>query len=754
MRGYDNYPLGFICTTPTVWPDGALPTNYWELNHNLSGGNPNSVMETQAGAHGRWGVQLPDECAEYTNQEFERVIYKNYISFSTTIQNFYMTYGGTNWGGLASPATLTSYDYGGPIRESRLVNREKYSEFKLLSQFLKVSPALLTTRPLNQYPINSVNASIYTDSQALAVTQLADVVGDKTVFWILRHAAYNSLENTTYKLHLPTSRGSFSIPSLGGSLQLTGRDSKIHLTDYGLGEKYTILYSSGEVLTWKQFTSRTIVVLYGSLGEVHETAFIIPRRGSIGVQIMQGHSLIKTSSKGDVVTLNYKVISPRTTIKITKDFQVVIMDRKVAYNTWVPEWAGGASIIEGPYLIRSAERTNSSTLALRGDLNQTQVDTEIYADDDVNSVTFNGRVVPTQRTAYGTLKCKLSSDNLTLALPDLRQLDWRYIDGLPEASLEYDDSKWLNANLTNSTNPRKPTTPTSLYSSDYGFHTGNILWRGHFTATGKEENFRAEVQGGAAFGFSIYLDSEQITYFPGIVGNASMNVTASLPPLKTGSKHVLVVLQDHMGLEQNYGPGGDLHKIPRGILNYGFTGANTTSISWKVTGNLGGEKYVDRARGPLNEGGLFPERQGFHQPGVNTSTWTRGNPLEGLDAPGVRFYTTTFDLNIPAGLDAPLSFTFANTSTPTLAFRAQLYVNGYQFGKYVNNIGPQVAFPVPEGILNHRGQNTLALSLWALDPKGATLDGFDLVAEGVVRTGMVEVKAVEQPRYAVRKGAY
>ena len=50
MRGYDNYSLGFICTTPSVWPDGKLPTNYRELNHKPSGGNPNSVMETQAGA--------------------------------------------------------------------------------------------------------------------------------------------------------------------------------------------------------------------------------------------------------------------------------------------------------------------------------------------------------------------------------------------------------------------------------------------------------------------------------------------------------------------------------------------------------------------------------------------------------------------------------------------------------------------------------------------------------------------------------
>ena len=381
-------------------------------------------METQAGAQGRWGVQLPEECAEFTNQEFERVIYKNYVSFSTTIQNFYMTYGGTNRGGIASPATFTSYDYGGPIRESRLVNREKYSEFKLLSQFLKVSPAFFTTKLLNQYSVNMVNASVYTSSPALAVTQLADVVGNKTVFWVLRHAAYNSVENTTYMLHLPTSRGNFFIPTLGGgSLQLTGRDSKIHLTDYDLGSTYGILYSSGEVLTWKKFASQTIVVLYGSLGEIHETAFIVPEKRRIDVQIMQGQSIQNSSTKDDIVTLNYKLISPRTTVKITNDFQVLIMDRKAAYTTWVPEWNGGAAIVQGPYLIRSAKRTGQSTLALRGDLNQTQTDVEINADDDISSITFNGDVIPAQRTRSGSLKCKLISRDLTMALPKLRQLE-------------------------------------------------------------------------------------------------------------------------------------------------------------------------------------------------------------------------------------------------------------------------------------------------------------------------------------------
>ena len=34
---------------------------------------------------------------------------------------------------------------------------------------------------------------------------------------------------------------------------------------------------------------------------------------------------------------------------------------------------------------------------------------------------------------------------------------------------------------------------------------------------------------------------------------------------------------------------------------------------------------------------------------------------------------------------------------PVADYRVQLWVNGYMFGKYVNNIGPQTSFPVPQG---------------------------------------------------------
>lgn len=66
--------------------------------------------------------------------------------------------------------------------------------------------------------------------------------------------------------------------------------------------------------------------------------------------------------------------------------------------------------------------------------------------------------------------------------------------------------------------------------------------------------------------------------------------------------------------------------------------------------------------------------------------------MDGFVGAGVAFYTTSFDLDMPTGYDIPLAFKFANTTTKgaVSSYRAQLYVNGYQFGKYGK---PVLLFP-------------------------------------------------------------
>ncbi|KAG6855826.1 hypothetical protein H0H87_010439 [Tephrocybe sp. NHM501043] len=84
----------------------------------------------------------------------------------------------------------------------------------------------------------------------------------------------------------------------------------------------------------------------------------------------------------------------------------------------------------------------------------------------------------------------------------------------------------------------------------------------------------------------------------------------------------------------------------------------------------------------------------------------------------VGFFRTTFNLDLPKGYDVPLSIEFDSTFGH---YRAQLYVNGWQMGKRIANIGPQTSFPVHRGILNYAGENVVAVSLWALGEQEADL---------------------------------
>ena len=72
----------------------------------------------------------------------------------------------------------------------------------------------------------------------------------------------------------------------------------------------------------------------------------------------------------------------------------------------------------------------------------------------------------------------------------------------------------------------------------------------------------------------------------------------------------------------------------------------------------------------------------------------------------------------------------------------------------VNNLGPQTSFPVPEGILNHNGENWLGLTLWTQGPDGASLGSLELVYDMPVMSGSERPQLAPQPKYSVRRDAY
>jgi beta-galactosidase len=171
---------------------------------------------------------------------------------------------------------------------------------------------------------------------------------------------------------------------------------------------------------------------------------------------------------------------------------------------------------------------------------------------------------------------------------------------------------------------------------------------------------------------------------------------------------------------------------PRGLRSAALQGAGT-ALSWRIQGNQGGESAVS-PRGPLNNGGLFGERSGWYLPGFEADGWTGvalpdSWPARGLPG-GVGWYRARFSLRVPEGIEAPLAVQIADD--PSRHYRAQIFLNGWMIGIYANDLGPQHVFPLPLGLVNPRGANTIAIAVWGEDATTGGLGQVGLVTAGVV----------------------
>ena len=779
IYGHDGYPLGFDCSNPYWWKDGSLPTTWRALHEQESPTTPYSILEFQGGSFDPWGGPGFAKCLSLVSEQFERVFYKNDFSFLVTIFNQYMIFGGTNWGNLGHPSGYTSYDYGAAIAEDLTVSREKYSEAKLLVNSLRASPAYLTATPAN------VSNTSYSDTQDIAVTPLYGY-GTNTNFYVVRHAAYNSNDTTQYKLLAQTSVGNLTIPQtshLSSTLTLNGRDSKIHVTDFDVGGT-SLLYSTGEIFTWTKDAEGTTLVLFGGENEVHELAIALPNGTSCQIGSVSGPDSIGANAfynemRGSYNVFQWRVIPEGVKVNCSGSsgtIKLYLLWRNEVYNWWPLELESSEPVsnytspskqtvlVRGGHLLRTAAVVGQD-LYLTGDVNTTTTLQVIAGAPGVQNVFFNGQqkfVNP----EYGTFEVTFQEP--TIKLPDLSALSWQSIDSLPELSPSYSDASWRPCDHPTSKNPLVLSTPTSLYASDYGYHAGSLLYRGHFTSTDSisPTSLTLLTQGGYAYAYSVFLNGQHIYSFPGVSTSENQTTTIPLPILTPDTPSTITIALDHMGLDENFVVGVDQMKRPRGILSYNLTSYPQDAISWKITGNLGGEQYQDLLRGPLNEGGFFAERQGYHLPGAPTNSsasWSDATPFEPITGVAVKFFTTTFSLALPTPQYAiPLGVQFTNqTATSDAArpinFRAVLYVNGYQYGKYVNNIGPQTLYPVPEGILDYRGTNTLGLLVWCMEEGGCEIQmgGIQLVTTGqAVLTGRGEVAMAAMGSWVVREGAY
>ncbi|MET9908481.1 beta-galactosidase [Streptomyces sp. NPDC006476] len=524
----------------------------------------------------------------------------------------------------------------------------------------------------------------------------------------------------------------------GTAITLDGRDSHVIVADYQLGHAQ-LQYSTSEIMTSAAIGDRDVAVLYGDPGSDGETVL---RYSSKPTVTTSGGTATTTwdEATGDL-RLNY---THQGLIRISVSgggkppLLLLVGDKATAKTFWRQDTANGPVLVRGTHLLRTATSLGGGrTVALTGD-NADDKNIEVFT--SATHVTWNGRELKTRAGDTGSLTGKIPVA-AAVHLPDLT--NWKHAEESPEAAPAFDDSTWPVADKTTTNSVSGVNSLPVLYADDYGFHTGNTWYRGRFHATGKETGIHlVSDSGGGAQAFSAWLNGT----FLGSSTTGSADFTFPDGSVKSKGDNVLSVLTVNMGHEEDYNSTNG-NKTARGLTSASLVGAPLTSVTWRLQGVRGGEDLQDTVRGPLSTGGLYGERAGWSLPGYPDKNWDRVSLPTNDTHPGVSWYRTDVGLDLPHGQDTSLGLTF--TDDPSRKYRATIFVNGWQVGNYVNYLGPQHTFPVPNGILNPNGRNSIAIAVWNLDGSTGGLGKVSLTNYGSYASSL-RVAQNDSPRYDAR----
>ncbi|QJU60534.1 beta-galactosidase [Sphingomonas sp. AP4-R1] len=745
MYAFDGYPGG-TCTVEGK-PTRGVAAPEWGFygpggakgGASASPNTPGFLAEFGGGWFDYWGSNGGYECnAIQRGKRFQRVFYGTNLANGIDIQSFYMGFGGTSWGWQPAPVVFASYDYGSAISEAREV-REKAEEMKQLGGLIATVPDLAGMVPAGEVQVSSPNISVYHDKSPESDAR----------FLLVTHKPSNGQSDDSFTITADLPDGHYAFPA-AASMRLNGYDAKWLVAGVTLGGQ-RLVYSTSEVQAALTQDKQDLILLYGRAGESGET--MLRYASAPKVTVLEGAATSSfDAAKGDL-RLNYDH-KARNVVRIEGGgrpaLTLILADEAEGVRYWKPQ--GSDVLVRGPALVRTAV-TTGGTLALTGDTADA-TPLEIWAPAAVKAVRWNGVAVATKASAIGSrMAAKPLDGPVPVTLPVLA--NWRMAAGSPEADPRFDDSGWQTIDHRGSaTITAKPDGQPTLVMDPYGFHDGDVWYRGRFQGGADAKQIALFYGGGGAGLAQVWLDGQFVGQNE-IASGLPRPITTALAtiPLPAAAQapgeHVLSVMVRNDGHNWDL-DGDDFHKEARGLISASLEAPGgrsfTIPIDWRIQGKKGGEDLPDPARGPANSGGLYGERMGWHLPGFDDRGWKPATVPATSAQAGTSWYRTNVTLAVPKGEDTTIALAFGDTNTPrsVAKYRVLMFVNGWNMGQFIAHVGPQRIFPIPEGILNHHGANSIALAVTSDGAPGDALEGVKLVSLRTVKGG-VPVKMVEAP---------
>ncbi|KAF9931874.1 hypothetical protein FBU30_009454 [Linnemannia zychae] len=182
LYGFDKYVGESIFTPnsdPTSWVVGRDPSylEEWDpstIVKDLEGmekkvrslGHANKrtpifIPELQGGWFNHYGIKYTyDAIYRFYGDDYTRLMLDTVFSQGCTMLNFYMFYGGTNWGTIGDPDVYTSYDYSACIRENGLMSGRLRNLRKGLLFLQSFSDIVARTDVIKSSKLKSVRSSL------------------------------------------------------------------------------------------------------------------------------------------------------------------------------------------------------------------------------------------------------------------------------------------------------------------------------------------------------------------------------------------------------------------------------------------------------------------------------------------------------------------------------------------------------------------------------------------------------------------
>jgi hypothetical protein len=745
MYAFDGYPGG-SCDVhanpagPNRAPDwGIYAAPGPKAGALTSPGTPGFAAELGSGWFDYWGSNGTYGCtSERQGKGFQRVVYGTNLLNRITIHNIYMAFGGTSWGWLPGPIVYTSYDYGAPISEDRGL-RPKALALKQQGMFVQAAePVLAQMDKGPEIKTSSSKVKLYHNvNPALGAHVLLAV-----------HSPSDLLSDDRFSFELSTRDGKYTIAS-----RVNGQDAKMLLADVDLQRQH-LVYSSSELQTHLRHGERAgehdLVLLHGRDGEQGET--VLRYAGAPRVEVLAGQVQPSfDAAKGDL-KLSY-VHDGLARVRISgggrAPLLLLLADEKTSQRFWTQETGAGRVLELTPALVRAA-RVDGGKLLLTGDTSQDST-LEIWG-PALSSLSFNGQALATTAQPDGSIRSGAVPGPERYTLPDLATLAWTRRMDSPEAQPGFDDSAWIKADRRASaaqiwTLPERGQPTLSM--SDYGFHHGDVWYRGRVDVKdGNTNQLELFYGGGGAGMIQVWVDGRFLGQHDLDVGRSFPETTDSvkfaLRDLRPGPHVIAVMVRNN---SHNWDlMADDAHREARGLISASLTSKGgqryAVPIAWRIQGNRGGEDIADKLRGPINNGGLYGEREGWYLPVAGRADanagWSRARVGDAPPAPGTYWLRTSFRLDLPKGHDIQLGLAFGDATKPRSARenRALIFVNGWNMGQFIAHIGPQRTFVIPPGLLDPNGENTIALAVSSDGKAGNALEPVRLVTLRAVRGGV------------------